>query len=226
MPRTAAAEIAASTIRPGGGSGMAVAIEVDRASCAGAITGARSSRRAASTRRYDTGKVAGARAPRASSFTVARGEMVAIMGPSGSGKTTLLNCLSGLDAIDGGDVLIEGVSLAAMSDRAAHRLPRAPDGLRLPVLQPDAGPDARSRTSSCRCSSRACRAKEARRQALDALDMVGLARPRGARARTSSPAGSASASRSRARSSTTRRSSGPTSRPATSTARTPRRSSR
>jgi hypothetical protein len=46
------------------------------------------------------------------------GEMVSIMGPSGCGKTTLLNCLSGLDSIDEGDVLIEGVSLAAMSDRA------------------------------------------------------------------------------------------------------------
>lgn len=46
-----------------------------------------------------------------------RGEMVAIMGPSGCGKTTLLNCLSGLDAIDGGDVLIEGTSLSTMSDR-------------------------------------------------------------------------------------------------------------
>jgi putative ABC transport system ATP-binding protein len=43
--------------------------------------------------------------------------MVAIMGPSGCGKTTLLNCLSGLDAVDGGDVRIEGRSLAAMTDR-------------------------------------------------------------------------------------------------------------
>ena len=40
------------------------------------------------------------------------------MGPSGSGKTTLLNCLSGLDAIDDGEVLIEGVSLGSMSDDA------------------------------------------------------------------------------------------------------------
>jgi putative ABC transport system ATP-binding protein len=48
---------------------------------------------------------------------VRKGEMVAIMGPSGCGKTTLLNCLSGLDSIDSGDVLIDGVSLRDMSDR-------------------------------------------------------------------------------------------------------------
>ena len=65
---------------------------------------------------YDTGKVQ-VHALRGVSFAVPRGEMVAIMGPSGSGKTTLLNCLSGLDAIDDGDVLIEGVSLSRMSDR-------------------------------------------------------------------------------------------------------------
>jgi putative ABC transport system ATP-binding protein len=54
---------------------------------------------------------------------VERGEMVAVMGPSGSGKTTLLNCLSGLDDIDGGHVLVEGRDLFAMSDaeRTRHR---------------------------------------------------------------------------------------------------------
>jgi ABC-type lipoprotein export system ATPase subunit len=59
-------------------------------------------------------------------LTVEQGEMVAIMGPSGCGKTTLLNCLSGLDRFDSGDVLIEGVSLADMSDRARtdHRARR------------------------------------------------------------------------------------------------------
>jgi ABC transporter len=56
-------------------------------------------------------------------LTVPRGEMVAVVGPSGSGKTTLLNCLSGLDDIDGGRVLVDGEDLFAMSDakRTAHR---------------------------------------------------------------------------------------------------------
>ena len=49
---------------------------------------------------------------------VERGEMVAIVGPSGSGKTTLLNCLSGLDAFDGGQVVVDGKDLSTMSDRA------------------------------------------------------------------------------------------------------------
>ena len=47
-----------------------------------------------------------------------RGEMVALVGPSGSGKTTLLNCLSGLDAFDGGQVVVDGQDLSTMSDRA------------------------------------------------------------------------------------------------------------
>src|ERR1700694_1352296 len=49
---------------------------------------------------------------------IERGEMVAIVGPSGSGKTTLLNCLSGLDAFDGGQVVVDGQDLSTMSDRA------------------------------------------------------------------------------------------------------------
>jgi putative ABC transport system ATP-binding protein len=54
-------------------------------------------------------------------IAINRGEMVAIMGPSGCGKTTLLNCLSGLDEIDSGDVLIEDVSIKQMSDRDRTR---------------------------------------------------------------------------------------------------------
>src|SRR5579884_745098 len=66
---------------------------------------------------YISGQVK-TQALRGVSLSVPRGEMVAIMGPSGCGKTTLLNCLSGLDAFDGGTVLIEGVDLATLDDNA------------------------------------------------------------------------------------------------------------
>jgi len=47
---------------------------------------------------------------------VDRGEILAVMGPSGSGKTTLLNCLSGLDDISRGEVLVEGTNIHDMAD--------------------------------------------------------------------------------------------------------------
>lgn len=66
---------------------------------------------------YDTGKVQ-VHALRGVDLTIERGEMVAIMGASGCGKTTLLNCLSGLDVIDSGRVLVDGVDINKMSDKA------------------------------------------------------------------------------------------------------------
>jgi putative ABC transport system ATP-binding protein len=65
---------------------------------------------------YDTGKVK-VPALRGVSFAVQRGEMVAVMGPSGSGKTTLLNCLAGLEAIDSGQIIVDGTDIATMSDK-------------------------------------------------------------------------------------------------------------
>jgi putative ABC transport system ATP-binding protein len=47
---------------------------------------------------------------------VHEGEFVSVMGPSGSGKTTLLNCCSGLDDVDGGRVMLDGIDLHALSD--------------------------------------------------------------------------------------------------------------
>jgi putative ABC transport system ATP-binding protein len=56
-------------------------------------------------------------------LVVPQGQFVAVMGPSGSGKTTLLNCLSGLDEIDAGRVLVDGLSIHELSDkeRTRHR---------------------------------------------------------------------------------------------------------
>ena len=74
------------------------------------------------TKIYRTGEVAVA-ALQDLTLTVAAGELVAVMGPSGSGKTTLLNCLSGLDDIDSGRVVVQGRDLFAMKDaeRTEHR---------------------------------------------------------------------------------------------------------
>lgn len=51
------------------------------------------------------------------SFSVERGEYVAIMGESGSGKTTLLNILAALDKPTRGDVILEGKSLSKIKDK-------------------------------------------------------------------------------------------------------------
>jgi ABC-type lipoprotein export system ATPase subunit len=122
---------------------------------------------------YDTGAVR-VDALRGVDLALERGEMAAIMGPSGCGKTTLLNCLSGLDSVDAGEVVIDGTSLSEMSDRertdyrARHMgfvfqfynlMPvlSAVENVELPLLI--AREDA----------------KTARSRAMEALDLVGLA---------------------------------------------------
>lgn len=50
------------------------------------------------------------------SFDVEAGEFLAIMGASGSGKTTLLNCISTIDTISAGKILLDGVSVADLSE--------------------------------------------------------------------------------------------------------------
>ena len=43
------------------------------------------------------------------SFTVEKGEMVAVIGKSGSGKSTLMHLLGGVDRPDGGKIWVEGL---------------------------------------------------------------------------------------------------------------------
>ena len=106
-------------------------------------------------------------------LVVERGEFVAVMGPSGSGKTTLLNCLSGLDDIDAGSVVVNGEDIISMSDarRTKHRAQAmgfvfqafnlipvftATENVELPLLLAGASP------------------RDARRAAQQTLERVGL----------------------------------------------------
>ena len=105
--------------------------------------------------------------------TVHDGEFLAVTGPSGSGKTTLLNCLSGLDTIDAGSVVLDGVDLASADDarrteqralsmgfvfQTANLLPdfTALENVTLPMVLAGTAP------------------KEARRAAVVALERVGV----------------------------------------------------
>src|SRR6185437_15586672 len=55
-------------------------------------------------------------------FTIARGEYVAIMGPSGSGKSTLMNVLGCLDRATTGTYLLDGVDVSGLDDSALAQI--------------------------------------------------------------------------------------------------------
>ena len=46
-------------------------------------------------------------------LTVAQGEVISIIGASGSGKSTMLYCINGLEDIQGGQILVDGVDMHA-----------------------------------------------------------------------------------------------------------------
>ena len=62
------------------------------------------------------------------SFTVQRGEFVAIMGTSGSGKSTLLHLLGGLDLPTSGEVIIDGIGISALEEEERTLTRRAKTG--------------------------------------------------------------------------------------------------
>ena len=56
------------------------------------------------------------RALNGASFTINKGEMVAIMGPSGSGKSTLMSIIGCLDVPTGGSYMLDGVAVENMDE--------------------------------------------------------------------------------------------------------------
>ena len=121
---------------------------------------------------YDTGTVK-VNALRGVNLTVERGEMVAIMGPSGCGKTTMLNCLSGLDEIESGQVVIDGVVLHDLPDdnRSDYRARNMGFVFQLynllPVLSAVENVELPLLVSGVRPA-------EARTRSIDLLELVGL----------------------------------------------------
>lgn len=58
------------------------------------------------------------------SFSVEKGEFTAVMGASGSGKTTLLNCISTIDRVTGGYILVEGKDVTRLRGRSLSKFRR------------------------------------------------------------------------------------------------------
>ncbi len=55
------------------------------------------------------------------SLNIAKGEFVSLMGPSGSGKSTLLHLIAAMDRPTGGEILVLGQNLRALSDKQIAR---------------------------------------------------------------------------------------------------------
>ncbi len=58
------------------------------------------------------------------SFNVDKGEFVGIMGPSGSGKTTLLNCISTIDTVTTGNIIINNKDITTLKSKALEEFRR------------------------------------------------------------------------------------------------------
>lgn len=51
------------------------------------------------------------------SLGVERGQMCVILGPSGSGKSTLLNTIGGLDRVDEGQIVVDGLDISKLKSK-------------------------------------------------------------------------------------------------------------
>ena len=58
------------------------------------------------------------------SFNVEKGDFVGIMGASGSGKTTLLNCISTIDTVTTGKILLKGKDITRLKGKTLEKFRR------------------------------------------------------------------------------------------------------
>ncbi len=58
------------------------------------------------------------------SFEVEKGEFLGIMGPSGSGKTTLLNCISTIDTVTTGNIIINNKDITSLKNNDIEKFRR------------------------------------------------------------------------------------------------------
>lgn len=58
------------------------------------------------------------------SFDICEGEFVGVMGPSGSGKSTLLNCISAIDAVTSGSIILNGRDITQLRSRRLSKFRR------------------------------------------------------------------------------------------------------
>ena len=65
------------------------------------------------------------------SFTVQKGEFVALVGQSGSGKTTLLNMLGGMDSATSGTIMLDGARVSSFSRKQLTQYRRHDIGRRI-----------------------------------------------------------------------------------------------
>jgi branched-chain amino acid transport system ATP-binding protein len=56
------------------------------------------------------------------SFSIDRGAILSMIGPNGAGKTTAFNCVTGLFPNSGGDILLDGVTIAGLSPHRITKL--------------------------------------------------------------------------------------------------------
>ncbi len=124
------------------------------------------------TKTYGTGELR-VESLRGVDLKVEQGELLAITGPSGSGKSTLLHLLGGVDAPTSGQVLMEGVDLATLSEHQRTITRRERIGFvfqsfnLLPTLTAEENVSLPLELGGVQTGA-------ARRRALEALELVGV----------------------------------------------------